>query len=181
MLGVAFASFECSVTRATHPQNAHSHTPARPLSNAHPLPNAHPSKNKPTPATNQTKNHPPHQSLSGGQPVRVTSPVGGDDLPLWGMQIDVEQSRADLKAAVEGGGGKGLNDFLDGLGLGMIAQQLKELSLGELLDTPPPGVDEAIAIAKVRRGAAALRLGGCLGGEGGGVVVLLGVGRAGWG
>ena len=33
----------------------------------------------------------------------------------------------------------------------MVTQQLKELSLGELLDTPPPGVDEAIAIAKVRR------------------------------
>lgn len=31
----------------------------------------------------------------------------------------------------------------------MIAQQLKDLSLGELLETPPPGVDEAIAIAKV--------------------------------
>jgi hypothetical protein len=50
---------------------------------------------------------------------------------------------------LEGGGGKGLNDFLDNVGLGMITQQLKELSLGELLDTPPPGVDEAIAIAKV--------------------------------
>lgn len=44
---------------------------------------------------------------------------------------------------------QGLNEFLDSLGLGMIATQLKELSLGELLDTPPPGVDEAIAISKV--------------------------------
>lgn len=56
--------------------------------------------------------------------------------------------RAELKAAVDAGGGQGLNDFLDNLGLGVISQQLKELSLGELLDTPPPGVDEAIAIAK---------------------------------
>lgn len=31
----------------------------------------------------------------------------------------------------------------------MIAEQLGELKLGELLDTPPPGLDEAIAISKV--------------------------------
>jgi arsenite-transporting ATPase len=43
----------------------------------------------------------------------------------------------------------GLNDFLDSLGLGMLSQQLKDLDLGELMDTPPPGVDEAIAISKV--------------------------------
>jgi arsenite/tail-anchored protein-transporting ATPase len=29
--------------------------------------------------------------------------------------------------------------------------QLGELKLGELLDSPPPGLDEAIAISKVRR------------------------------
>ena len=31
----------------------------------------------------------------------------------------------------------------------MIAEQLADLKLGELLDTPPPGLDEAVAIAKV--------------------------------
>ena len=41
-------------------------------------------------------------------------------------------------------------DFISGMGLGMIADQLAELKLGELLDTPPPGLDEAVAIAKVR-------------------------------
>lgn len=73
---------------------------------------------------------------------------------------------------------------MDGMGLGMLAEQVKlfedvgieshlidlsftiilasltfsvfsflklgELKLGELLDTPPPGLDEAIAISKVR-------------------------------
>ena len=39
---------------------------------------------------------------------------------------------------------------LDSIGLGQIAEQLKDLQLGELLDTPPPGVDEAVAISKVR-------------------------------
>lgn len=42
-----------------------------------------------------------------------------------------------------------LNKFLDGLGLGMISSQLRDLNLGELLDTPPPGVDEAVAVSKV--------------------------------
>ena len=40
-------------------------------------------------------------------------------------------------------------DFLSGMGLGMISSQLADLRLGELLDTPPPGLDEAVAIAKV--------------------------------
>lgn len=31
----------------------------------------------------------------------------------------------------------------------MVADQLKELKLGELLETPPPGLDEAVAISKV--------------------------------
>jgi hypothetical protein len=40
-------------------------------------------------------------------------------------------------------------DFLKGFGLGMVADQLADLRLGELLDTPPPGLDEAVAISKV--------------------------------
>ena len=42
-----------------------------------------------------------------------------------------------------------MKNFLGGMGLGMIANQLADLRLGELLDTPPPGLDEAVAIAKV--------------------------------
>ena len=44
---------------------------------------------------------------------------------------------------------QGAKDFLGGMGLGMIASQLADLRLGDLLDTPPPGLDEAVAIAKV--------------------------------
>lgn len=44
---------------------------------------------------------------------------------------------------------QGVQDVLGGLGLGVIASQLADLQLGELLDTPPPGLDEAVAIAKV--------------------------------
>ncbi len=35
------------------------------------------------------------------------------------------------------------------MGLGMLADQLADLKLGELLSTPPPGLDEAAALAKV--------------------------------
>ena len=42
-----------------------------------------------------------------------------------------------------------LDDLLASWGLGGVSDQLKDLRLGELLDTPPPGIDEAIAIAKV--------------------------------
>ena len=48
-------------------------------------------------------------------------------------------------------GGKKLNEVLDSVGLGVVSEQLKDLQLGELLDTPPPGVDEAVAISKVGR------------------------------
>jgi hypothetical protein len=36
------------------------------------------------------------------------------------------------------------------MGLGLIADQLADLKLGELLNTPPPGLDEAVAIGKVK-------------------------------
>ncbi|CAN0916437.1 ATPase GET3B [Linum grandiflorum] len=38
---------------------------------------------------------------------------------------------------------------MDSMGLGMLSNQLGDLKLGELLDTPPPGMDEAIAMSKV--------------------------------
>jgi hypothetical protein len=46
------------------------------------------------------------QDVSGGLPVQVQG-LGGIDLPLYGMQIDLEQARAELKAAVAGGGASG--------------------------------------------------------------------------
>lgn len=44
---------------------------------------------------------------------------------------------------------QGTKEFMSGMGLGMLTEQLADLKLGELLDTPPPGLDEAVAIAKV--------------------------------
>ena len=76
--------------------------------------------------------------------------VQGTDLPLWGMEIDPERAKDAFRAATAKDDGAGVRDFLSGMGLGAVAGQLADLRLGELLDTPPPGLDEAVAIAKVR-------------------------------
>lgn len=85
------------------------------------------------------------QDVSGGRPV----PVSGTDEKVYGMEIDLEAARQDLRDLVGADGGKGLDNALGSVGLGGIADQLKDLRLGELLETPPPGIDEAVAIAKV--------------------------------
>ncbi|CAJ1976738.1 unnamed protein product [Sphenostylis stenocarpa] len=85
------------------------------------------------------------QDLTGGALV----PVEGPDFPLFALEINPEKSREEFRNASQKNGGTGVKDFMDGMGLGMIADQLGELKLGELLDSPPPGLDEAIAISKV--------------------------------
>ncbi|KAJ4756836.1 hypothetical protein LUZ62_091241 [Rhynchospora pubera] len=85
------------------------------------------------------------QDLSGGLLV----PVEGPDSPLFALEINPEKARDEFRTASQTNGGTGVKDFMDSMGLGMIAEQLGELKLGELLDTPPPGLDEAIAISKV--------------------------------
>ena len=84
-------------------------------------------------------------NVSGGTPVEVD----GTDGRVWGMEIDLEAARSELRSLGGAEDGRKLDDLLGGLGLGAVADQLKDLRLGELLDTPPPGVDEAVAIAKV--------------------------------
>ncbi|XP_034687199.1 ATPase ARSA1-like isoform X2 [Vitis riparia] len=84
------------------------------------------------------------QDLSGGTLV----PVEGLDSPLFALEINPELSREEFRTASQKSGGSGVKDFMDSMGLGMLADQLGELKLGELLDTPPPGMDEAIAISK---------------------------------
>ncbi|XP_010937153.1 ATPase GET3B [Elaeis guineensis] len=85
------------------------------------------------------------QDLSGGTLV----PVDGPDSPLFALEINPEKAREEFRSASQRSGGTGVKDFMDSMGLGMLAEQLGELKLGELLDTPPPGLDEAIAISKV--------------------------------
>jgi arsenite-transporting ATPase len=85
------------------------------------------------------------QNLSGGNLVAVE----GTDSPLFALEIDPEQAKAEFRSSSQKNGGSGVKDFMDSMGLGGLAEQLGELKLGELLDTPPPGLDEAIAISKV--------------------------------
>lgn len=85
------------------------------------------------------------QDLTGGALV----PVQGVDSPLYALEINPEKTREEFRATSQLHGGSGVKNFMDSMGLGMLGEQLGELKLGELLDTPPPGLDEAIAISKV--------------------------------
>ncbi|XP_012064762.1 ATPase GET3B isoform X2 [Jatropha curcas] len=77
------------------------------------------------------------QDLTGGMLV----PVEGVDSPLFALEINPEKAREEFHTVNP--------KTMDGMGLGMLADQLGELKLGELLDTFPPGLDEVIAISKV--------------------------------
>lgn len=84
------------------------------------------------------------QDLTGGGLVRVQ----GMESPLYALEVNPERMREEYQSASQHGEGS-VKHFMDSMGLGMLAEQLGELKLGELLDTPPPGFDEAFAIAKV--------------------------------
>jgi arsenite-transporting ATPase len=90
------------------------------------------------------------QDVSGGEPV----PLEGTDLPIWGLEIDPEAEKAKFRAYAGGAAGRAeLKDAVGGFGAGAVGllEQLTDLRLGDLLDTPPPGFDEAVAIAKVQQ------------------------------
>lgn len=85
------------------------------------------------------------QDLAGGMLV----PVQGLDSPLYALEINPDKAREEFRTAGQKHNGSGVRDLMDSMGLGMLAEQLGELKLDELLDAPPPGLDEAIAISKV--------------------------------
>ena len=67
------------------------------------------------------------QDVSGGRPVAVQA----GDLPLWGMQIDVAAAADEIRGIGReaDGGVSAADEFLSGIGLGAIAEQLKDLRL----------------------------------------------------
>ena len=86
------------------------------------------------------------QDVSSGVPVAVE----GTDGMLWAMEIDTTQAKSEFSEFSKSADfTKGASDFMGSVGLSGISDSLQDLKLGELLDTPPPGLDEAIAIAKV--------------------------------
>ncbi|KAL1323613.1 ATPase ASNA1 homolog 2 isoform X2 [Arachis ipaensis] len=86
------------------------------------------------------------QDLRGGRLV----PVEGVESPLYALEINPEKSMEEFRAASQKlGDGTGVKSLMQSMGLGMIADQLGDLKLEELLSTPPPGTDEIVAISKV--------------------------------
>ncbi|KAL8501367.1 hypothetical protein ACS0TY_020782 [Phlomoides rotata] len=83
------------------------------------------------------------QDLSGGMLV----PVQGVDSPLYALEINPERTAQEFRSASQQGGG--VKKIMNNMGFGMIADQLGDLNLEELVDSLPPGLDEAIAISKV--------------------------------
>ena len=69
----------------------------------------------------------PLQDVSGGLPV----PVVGTDDRVYGMEIDLENAREELRALSGQDEGRKLDDLLGSVGLGGVADQLKDLRLGE--------------------------------------------------
>ncbi|KAK4286430.1 hypothetical protein QN277_002987 [Acacia crassicarpa] len=85
------------------------------------------------------------QDLTGGRLV----PVEGVDSLLYALEINPEKSMEEFQAASQNVDGGGLKNVMESMGLGMIANQLGDLKLEELLHTIPPGTDEIVAISKV--------------------------------
>lgn len=85
------------------------------------------------------------QDLSGGKLV----PVQGLDSQLFALEINQENTREEFRSASQENGGMGVKHVMDSMGLGMLSEQLGDLNLSELLNTLPPGFDEALAISKV--------------------------------
>ena len=71
------------------------------------------------------------QDVSGGRPVAVQ----GTELPLWGMEIDVAAAAEEIRGIGReaDGGISAADDFLGGIGLGAVAEQLKDLRLSAFL------------------------------------------------
>ena len=67
------------------------------------------------------------QDVGGGRPVVVQA----GDLPLWGMQIDVAAAADEIRGIGReaDGGVSAADEFLSGIGLGAVAEQLKDLRL----------------------------------------------------
>ncbi|KAH6827972.1 P-loop containing nucleoside triphosphate hydrolases superfamily protein [Perilla frutescens var. hirtella] len=85
------------------------------------------------------------QDLAGG----MLAPVQGVDAPLYAIELNPVKAREELRSTKQHGGGD-VRSFVDSMGLRGLADQVGELKLEELLDTPSPGLDEAIAISKAR-------------------------------
>ena len=51
--------------------------------------------------------------------------LSGTDLPVWGMEIDPEEAREELRRLARQDGGNEFYDMMGNVGLGSLAEQLK--------------------------------------------------------
>ncbi|KAL7168109.1 hypothetical protein ACSBR2_038535 [Camellia fascicularis] len=84
------------------------------------------------------------EDLAGGTLV----PVHGLDSPLYALEINSNKAREEFRTAGQKHSGSGVRDLIDSMCLEILAEQLGELKLDEMLDTPQSGLNEAIAISK---------------------------------
>ncbi len=56
--------------------------------------------------------------------------AGDTEQRLWGMEIDVAAAAAEVRSIGKADEGKSIDDFLGGIGLGAVSEQLKDLRLG---------------------------------------------------
>ena len=63
------------------------------------------------------------QDVSSGKPVRV------GDTNLYGMEIDVAAAAEEIRSIGKADKGKSVDDVLGSFGLGVFAEQLKDLRL----------------------------------------------------
>lgn len=66
------------------------------------------------------------QDVSSGKPVRV------GDTNLYGMEIDVAAAAEEIRSIGKADKGKSVDDVLGSFGLGVFAEQLKDLRLSML-------------------------------------------------
>ena len=66
------------------------------------------------------------QDVSSGKPVRV------GDTNLYGMEIDVAAAADEIRSIGKADKGKSVDDVLGSFGLGVFAEQLKDLKLSML-------------------------------------------------
>jgi len=90
------------------------------------------------------------QDVSGGAPVAIDTPAS---LPIWGMEVDAAAAKVRFQKAIQAASDEGTNSSLRNtlttFGLGGLADALDDLDIASLLETPPPGFDEFLAISEV--------------------------------
>ncbi|KAG5533187.1 hypothetical protein RHGRI_027411 [Rhododendron griersonianum] len=83
------------------------------------------------------------QDLAGGTLVAVEGP----NSPLYALEINPEKAREEFRSANQKNGGSGIKDFMDGMGLGMLVEQVIQFLEQEqyntftriVFDTAPTG------------------------------------------